>query len=300
MVESVEVFDGEPAQEHYDDGDDDPPREHFISTHSDVSMVDLEKWDADGSLLQEVELSVVFGNDKEGQQLSLMPNPEAVVSVSPTELPGTETSSFMRKVHPSGRRKPSGNFHCSMCNASFMRKANLARHNMKHNDQLLKCDQCDRTFYEKHVMTAHKRSVHDGIMFICGMCGKTYKTKIGLKRHESIHTGTEKYRCHLCEAKFAYSHMFADHMNQHQSIKHGCDKCSRKFNRKRDLDFHRSICGNSASIACAVCNRMFKAYKYLKAHMSIHSGGEQYQCSMCSQMYHHRGSLSNHMKRHHP
>ena len=44
-------------------------------------------------------------------------------------------------------------------------------------------------------MAYHVRVTHSAPQFTCNECGKDFKRKYALTRHEAIHSGAKRYRC---------------------------------------------------------------------------------------------------------
>lgn len=155
-----------------------------------------------------------------------------------------------RKQH---HRKP---FECSHCGIRYMAKATLEEHvRAKHSyvEPSIPCDKCDKKFFTKTSLYAHRRELHvlgdnrnikcdicdlwvkgqrnlrkhkethseeAHKKFVCLYCNKTFRTRNNLTCHERIHTGEAPYQCHVCPKNFKRSHHLyghlkcADHLNK--------------------------------------------------------------------------------------
>ena len=51
----------------------------------------------------------------------------------------------------------------------------------------------------------------------CGHCGKCFKSKTELDRHERTHTGEEPYKCRSCDRTFKSSSYVRKHEKTHKN-----------------------------------------------------------------------------------
>ncbi|CAH1776327.1 unnamed protein product, partial [Owenia fusiformis] len=136
----------------------------------------------------------------------------------------------------------------------------------------------------------------------CSTCGKTYKTLLGLRRHEAEHTGNYSHFCDICGKGFSYKNVFIDHQMMHMNLKFKCPKCPKKFAHARSLREHKDLCGKTARDAkCHECGKAFKSKRYLKEHIKFKHSPEipVYTCKVCGKKFAYRGMLSKHKRKEH-
>ena len=196
----------------------------------------------------------------------------------------------------------SNNYLCNQCGSSFRRKFCWERHMRKHTGDVLHCEQCPRTFSDKHHLDQHTLSKHHQVRLSCDLCAKEYTTKSTLARHVAQeHSDSHKHTCDMCGKGFALTQKFMEHVNIHHKIKpHACNRCPAAFSAERALKFHLKICGTEESIECPRCSKKFKHSKYLAAHMATHESTEKcHQCVQCGIRFSRKWSLLKHEKQKH-
>lgn len=78
--------------------------------------------------------------------------------------------------------------------------------------------------------------------FACPNCNKTFKGKIGLRRHMHLHTGVSPYQCDHCMASFGYIGNLKRHLRIHTGEKpFSCKICSRQFSDDSHRKSHERI-----------------------------------------------------------
>ena len=84
-------------------------------------------------------------------------------------------------------------FSCSDCQKTFTSKPKLAKHNChgqqdKENanpsEDNFQCEQCPKAFGTKNRLNAHVARNHSNIFHDCGTCGKRFKRKDHLHKHQ--------------------------------------------------------------------------------------------------------------------
>ena len=142
--------------------------------------------------------------------------------------------------------------------------------------------------------------------FVCHICGSSFKTTSGLRKHRICQHEREKlkFECPDCDERF----IDQTHLNAHKIAKHGnesftCDKCNKKFSRKLNLTRHQRYHCNYITMTmlkCSSSEATFKRQDSLDDHsVAVHSQRQKFTCNACGAEYKYRGSLSKHKARKH-
>ncbi|ODM93430.1 Gastrula zinc finger protein XlCGF48.2 [Orchesella cincta] len=154
-----------------------------------------------------------------------------------------------RECHKSARhnknaKEDSDTMICTECGKTFAGPLGLKGHMRTHekgfqqkveeNRKKMKeiCDQCGKSFRDKHRMETHKQVVHLGPQhwkFECEVCGKKCFNKNKLEEHARVHLKAKSFICDLCGASYAHAH----NLRLHKKNKHG--KEVKKVFKKRSL-----------------------------------------------------------------
>ena len=85
--------------------------------------------------------------------------------------------------------------------------------------------------------------------FCCEICGKSYKQKKHMLRHQQSHTKQD----------------------------HKCNTCNSTLKTERNLTEHMDTSHSNKSYYCDQCEKSFKCKAYLKQHMKRHTTLKLYQ-----------------------
>uniref|UniRef100_A0A1E1WTP9 C2H2-type domain-containing protein n=1 Tax=Pectinophora gossypiella TaxID=13191 RepID=A0A1E1WTP9_PECGO len=116
-------------------------------------------------------------------------------------------SSYRSHLMTSKNHGVTASYECDYCGKKFIIKSYLALHiNVAHTKMTqYPCDFCDEKFYSYYVKNRHMKTKHHSTplkLVECNICGKTYKSKAILRKHQSVHTGEKPYHCPYCDWKF--------------------------------------------------------------------------------------------------
>uniref|UniRef100_A0A803TAR1 Uncharacterized protein n=1 Tax=Anolis carolinensis TaxID=28377 RepID=A0A803TAR1_ANOCA len=146
---------------------------------------------------------------------------------------------------------------------------------------------------------AGERSRRGRKVYKCSECGKVFRDKGALKKHERVHTGEKPYKCSVCEKSFANSSNLTAHERIHKGEKpYKCSDCGRRFSRRGILMRHEKIHSGRKPFKCVWCPKSFTDTSNLAVHERIHKGERPFQCSECGKSFNQKGNLMIHERIH--
>ncbi|KAM6920286.1 uncharacterized protein PEZ65_012301 [Lycodopsis pacificus] len=139
----------------------------------------------------------------------------------------------------------------------------LRRHQGLHTGHRLCCfTPCDNGVWRLQEVVAHSREGYP-----CSVCGKTFKRRKILRRHERFHTGERPYPCSSCSKSFALRKSLRRHLRFHTGQRpHTCTKCGKSFRLRENLKAHLRFHTGEKPFNCAICGKLFRITRNLEKH----------------------------------
>uniref|UniRef100_F6TBZ1 C2H2-type domain-containing protein n=1 Tax=Ciona intestinalis TaxID=7719 RepID=F6TBZ1_CIOIN len=143
----------------------------------------------------------------------------------------------------------------------------------------LECKKCKYTFKDKHCLArhirrgtncrVHKLSHNDERPFACDQCEKRFKTKQLLTLHSYMHTGEKPYSCGKCDAK-----------HTHTGFKpHKCKHCEKRFYTAHQLLLHQHNHDGKKLFHCKLCTASYCRSSALSKHVILkHTRNFKHRC----------------------
>ncbi|XP_055614062.1 zinc finger protein 394-like [Uranotaenia lowii] len=140
---------------------------------------------------------------------------------------------------------------CNFCGKTMNSLAALELHMKFHKKQKdVKCEKCEKMFYQTHDMQIHMESVHLNIKHPCDICGKVLAAKKLLVNHKRLHDESALRRCPYCPKAYTQNSALKYHINKHHSLIPepvkggvGCDI----LKEDKQIDVDATTMGTSAS-----------------------------------------------------
>lgn len=107
------------------------------------------------------------------------------------------------------------NYICHFCGSAFFMNSEMRKHiaNRHQTTRPFGCDQCNKTFKNRHSLNKHLK-IHSGVKpYVCSVCSESYAALSSLKIHERRHTGDKPYTCKFCKKSFADSSTHKQHVS---------------------------------------------------------------------------------------
>ncbi|XP_054724294.1 zinc finger protein 544-like, partial [Uloborus diversus] len=154
-------------------------------------------------------------------------------------------------------------------------QSNLMQQFIQLTSKTFDCQICGRSFRRKDYLSKHERTHTGEKPFWCSMCGFRCNQKSNLLAHKKTHTGDRPYKCQLCSYSTTRLKLLQIHMLRHSSIIVYASKIHSYL--RTDPTFTGQFAGKSFD--CSTCGKQFKRKKHLEEHQFSHTAMKPFECS---------------------
>ncbi|XP_014203950.1 zinc finger and BTB domain-containing protein 49 [Copidosoma floridanum] len=170
---------------------------------------------------------------------------------------------YHEKVH-SGE-KP---YECDVCKKRFIQKNKLLRHlTCVHDRNEVECHDCGKKFNSKDYLKLHVL-IHQERILKCSFCTKTFTLDCNRKRHELFHSPNRPHKCDVCPANFVTKYLLKRHKKIHENNRpFPCEHCHQVFLSKSEVQRHATCHFDEKLYSCRKCDKNFGRKDNLKRHI---------------------------------
>ena len=154
----------------------------------------------------------------------------------------------------------------------------------------------------------------------CGICSKSFATKINLEQHVANHEKSRRFGCDVCGKVFFHPKLLQSHERYHKDLDNEieCDLCGISLRGKRALynhvktvheDKRKKTIGKRVKFYCDSCQKCFGSMKTLTSHKKAKHGrgggnrdirnNDFSSCRVCGKLFGVRKHLELHLTKEH-
>ena len=156
------------------------------------------------------------------------------------------------------------------------------------------CELCGKVFKRKSVLLKHEKNHAENKVFRCDVCGQEFSELEELAFHR---TNCEEnyYKCQICGKLFGTKFILKCHMETHTNEKsYMCEVCGTRFKHARSLTTHKRMHTGKNNCTCEVCGKVFIRPNDLVVHRRTHTGERPYECHICHRAFKQKAHVEKH------
>ncbi|CAI9541632.1 unnamed protein product, partial [Staurois parvus] len=191
-------------------------------------------------------------------------------------------------------------FKCNNCDKTFINRSVLSLHQRTHTgEKIFKCLECGRSFTKRAQLVVHRKCHIEDRPYKCTLCEKSYNQRSKLVEHHRTHTGEKPFQCSVCGKGFTKRSHLKEHLRIHNGDKpYKCDQCDKTFHYPSNLVEHQRTHSGDRPFQCTECDKSFIKMSKLIVHLRVHTGERPYKCPECGKSFSQQSNLVGHQRTH--
>ena len=190
---------------------------------------------------------------------------------------------------------------CKMCSNVYDDENRLRHHERtfhavkRFSNGSFECLECKKRFAEwKHLQRHRIQKEHsDANLFSCNTCGKVFRKRQNLLRHEAFHKPAGPYKCQQCGRCFLSSSDLSNHVKVH------VNKAANRSKSDKDVNVTNGLSNDSNtsnSFDCEICTSRFTySFNYARHMREKHPQVKIIKCHKCAKVCIDERRLAIHM-----
>lgn len=183
---------------------------------------------------------------------------------------------------------------CTKCSKQFSKEKKYLKHLLSHEDLLLECDICQKTYPNQALLDKHKAKHEINMCFVSeqSFTNDMYLLEDNMVDHtEEVEIKSEdvtpalQLQCTYCSLTFEKQRSLSMHMRKHRNKNEKkefiCDTCGKKFHMKHLLMRHVAMHSEVKPYKCEKCSKTYARRDRLMSHMYTHKEHKRYICEYC-------------------
>ncbi|EDX17392.1 GD16882 [Drosophila simulans] len=206
----------------------------------------------------------------------------------------------LKRDHDNGEEGGSAIFTCLECEAQLPRLRLLDEHMVQAHGGAA-CVVCGRRYKTRHELKRHqlKHTSERNVPCPHPGCGKRFFTIRHMRNHGKVHTEQKNFVCESCGYSCRNKETLRVHIRSHTGERpFGCQVCDKRFPSHSGLREHMAMHSTERPHVCSVCGATFSRQKGLYHHKFLHADTKQFVCKLCGNAYAQAAGLAGHMRKH--
>lgn len=163
-----------------------------------------------------------------------------------------------------------------------------------HVEPIYECELCGKVFKRKSTLLKHEKNHAENKVFRCDVCGQEFPELEELALHR---TSCEEnyYKCQICDKLFGTKFILKCHIETHSNEKsYICEICGTRFKHARSLTTHKRMHTGKNNCTCEYCGKVFIRPNDLVVHRRTHTGERPYECPICHRAFKQKAHVEKH------